>query len=394
MELKKETAKKNPIKVLITSIDAGGGHKELKNNFQRTLTINDNITTLEYHSDAKVFNIIYSFLARRVPYAYKLVHRFGMKPKILKALKPLTNLPEQKGLELIIKMFQPDIILSCYFTHTILSVSIRKKTKGKFKIVSILPDYCDKSGEVHLTAPADFYLVRDEDTKMQLHDSIPKESVFVFGTTVNDIFKDVKNLPIDTLKAEFDEFVNEYVDHKSVKKHRPNILIMGGSGWTYKSRFLIKKMAATGKYNIFVSCGKDMTLYEDICETENINAFQFIDQNTLAIVERYCEAAILSSIAPATLNELLEINKYPILVHRYIFGQETSHLKIIKDWGVGSYQPNDTAMMALVDDLIANPAEYEPMLAKGRAIRNHENEKALKNADLIESIYNTNFIES
>ena len=117
----------------------------------------------------------------------------------------------------------------------------------------------------------------------------------------------------------------------------------------------------------------------ELCKINGLFCFDFLSHDLLALIDRYADMAVLSSLAPASMYELLAINHYPLFVHRYHARQEAPHIKLLSEWKIGFYEPDDHKMMQLVEDYLANRPLYQEYLQNGAQRYAEEKKKAANN---------------
>jgi hypothetical protein len=111
----------------------------------------------------------------------------------------------------------------------------------------------------------------------------------------------------------------------------------------------------------------------------------FLPAEQLAAVFRSADAAVLASVAPATLYELIEAKAGPLLVHRVNPGPEHDNLSFLLQHHLARYLPNRQELLTVLLRLSASPrsrahwqqacwqaAEHERVAARARARLNAE----------------------
>jgi UDP-N-acetylglucosamine:LPS N-acetylglucosamine transferase len=377
--------KKNKIRVLLINVDAGGGHRALRDNFIRSLDGNEDIELRVFNSDVKVFDKAYKGMLK-IPKLWKWAQGIADKKPWYYFARIAAIIPEVKNSDRILEEFNPDIVLTTNPISSVVFYNLRRTYHLDYKIVTGIPDYGDQRTYLHGSEPADYYLVRDAFTKEQLSKYIDKNKLVIFGTSVNEAFINAGKLNANGILPKFTDFMNTYFPTKSLDMHKKSILVMGGAAWAYKSKTLIKKLNKLGLYNIFVSCGSDNALRVRLQKYEHIYPLPMLPQEDLALIEKFVDITILSSLAPATMHELFTINKYPLFLHSFIKGQESPHVPLLSDWNIGIYEPNDEKMLQLIEKYLQDPDQYSSMLSKMREIRSLEVEKAKENVEIIRSI--------
>jgi UDP-N-acetylglucosamine:LPS N-acetylglucosamine transferase len=348
-------------KVLITGVDAGGGHVAVMDALYKTLHGHEDkqIRVLKYYSPQKYYDKIYRQIAR-FPRLLELLHYSSIR--LVRWFKSLVILPELPGARQTVEETKPDVVICTHPFQTLAFTTVRKELGMDFKIVSCICDYGDPKEYIAYAPPVDHYLVRDESTKKEALKYLPGQdgAITIFGTVVNEPFERYGTASNKQVAQEFEAFFKESFGEKAAQfdPSKPKVLVIGGSGWVRKSKTLIEAMAESGKYNLLVCCGKDELLQDELCQRKGVFCFGFMPQDKLALVERAADVAVMATLAPASMYELLTINKYPLFVHRYHARQEAPHIQLLSDWEIGFYEPDDAKMMALLDDYLTDRGKY------------------------------------
>jgi UDP-N-acetylglucosamine:LPS N-acetylglucosamine transferase len=377
-------------KVVITSVDAGGGHVAVMDSLFKTLSGQEDkhIEVEKYYSKQSKYDNIYRLIARS-PLLLEFLHFSSIQ--LVKWFKPLITWPELGGAKALLKESKPQIILSTHPFQSLVFQTLKEKMGLSQDIVTVICDYGDPREYIQYAPKVDYFIVRDEETRQKALKYLPPEkadSVFIFGTVVNEVFEKYHAMPQAQVESEFKAFLAEESGEKvqEFDDARPTLLVVGGSGWVRKSNRLIQKLAESGKYNLLVCCGKDEGLRNKFCPMPGVFCFGFLEQEKLALIEAKADVAVLSTLAPATMYELLTINRYPLFVHRYHARQEAPHIKLLKDWKIGIYEPDDTAMMQQIDEYLANPSVYREYVENGAIHCTEEKRKAAANYQFIQKI--------
>jgi UDP-N-acetylglucosamine:LPS N-acetylglucosamine transferase len=364
-----------PLRILITSLNAGGGHKTVKEGFINTLKDNKSFIIQDYHSAQQTFDWVYSWI-EKIPYAWFSMHKFS--PYILSFFGLLINLPELIGAERAIEKYNPDIIICSHAIQSLVFIDLRKKYGLKYKVITIITDYGEQKAEMHLNSKPDYYFVLDDWTKKNVEKYVKDTKTYTIGVIPNKPFMEVRRLGQARLKKESLTIFHELFPKKKHLSKRKNIVFLGGSRWTRKSLKLIKLLSKDRKYNLFISCGKDEALYNELKNNNGIFAFRFVSQNTLAILEKVADLTILSTVGTGTLLEISEINKYPIFIHKYIRGQESQNLKMVFN-KIGIYENRPSKMKFLIEDFFQNKHKYKYLVKNTKKFKERIRERAENN---------------
>lgn len=372
-------------KILITSVDLGGWHKAVKNSLVESLKNDDTLEVMEYHSQQQIYEQIYRFIVQ-FPKLYKKIH--DNSAKHVSYAQYLIQWLEYLPLQKLIKKNHPDVIICTHAFHVFAFDALRKFHGYTYKIVNVVCDYGDQRFYVDGIEGFDWCLVRDELTRKCISHYVPRDRILLFGTLVHPVFHQISQASTDQVEKVFAEWFKSIFPWTQSVQRFSKILIIGGSGWTRKSLSLILLLAKQKKYHIFVSCGKDTDLLKELKNIEHIFPFGFVDQETLAYIEWAMDMIVLSSLAPATMLEVCTLGKFPLLVHRYIEGQEQEHIRLLDVWKIGIYEKNDKKMLELIYHYISKPQEAKKMIHNGMQLVKKNQELALQNPEVIHYILN------
>ncbi len=373
--------------VLITGVDAGGGHVAVMDTLYTTLKGHEDkqIMVHKYYSKQKIYDDAYRVVAR-FPLALEFLHYSSIR--LVHWFKSLVVLPELEGALKAVEETNPDVVICTHPFQSLAFREVRDRQKLDYKIVTCICDYGDPKEYISYAPVVDHYLVRDESTREQALKYLPEqpEAVSIFGTVVNEVFEKYGSSSQEQVRDEFEVFFKESFGEEKAAQFdasKPSVLVIGGSGWVRKSQKLIKDMAGAGKYNLLVCCGKDEALRQEICHLPGMFCFGFIPQEKLALIERFADAAVMSTLAPASMYELLTINKYPLFVHRFHARQEAPHISLLSEWKIGFHEPDDAKMVALLDDYLADKSKYQEYLDSAARRVAEEKSKAAGNYEFV-----------
>ncbi|OJV90117.1 MAG: hypothetical protein BGO39_01750 [Chloroflexi bacterium 54-19] len=340
------------------------------------------LETHKFYSHQSIYDNLYRVIAFFPPL---LEYIQANSIKLVKWFKYLIILPELAGTLKILKATNPDVVICSHPFQTLTFQTLRQRLHLPFKIVSCICDYGDPQKYISYAPVVDHYLVRDEKTRRLALKYLPKQAQLIstFGVEAERAFENYHHRAEKetNIEREFNAYFKTLFGAKTAEFDRtqPSVLFIGGSGWVRRSEELIKLMAKSGKYNLLVVNGKDKALRYQLAPLKRVFCFDFINQDRLALVESFADVAVLSTIAPATLFELLTINKYPIFVHHFLAGNEEPHLELLSEWKVGFYEPDDHKMQQLIDQYLNNPCAYQEYKENGLKHCLEEKRKAQDN---------------
>jgi processive 1,2-diacylglycerol beta-glucosyltransferase len=113
----------------------------------------------------------------------------------------------------------------------------------------------------------------------------------------------------------------------------------------------------------------------------------------MASLMALADVPVLGSLAPATMQELLELRCGPLLLHNIIPGTEEPHIPYIERNQVGVYEPRPRQMVELIAEVSAlQPASgrmgslLEVFPARAAAIREENRARAARLADFLDTV--------
>jgi len=320
-------------KVAILAIKAGGGHMAAMHSLKRAL--------VKHQKDIKVETVIskdssiekaHIFLNTKIPLLYSFgyflsdYNFFGLI-RILKSILPIKD-PYWRDFKHLFNDPKIEVIMSTHYLITEQLLRMKRKFKSSKKIVAYVPDF-DLS-RVHF--PSVFGTVPDAVisqspyflAKLHRNFGIPYENLVEAGFLSSKEFQNGVENSESSNKIE----LNDY---------KLKILIAGGSIWTEriakKIQSLTKKEKELWKKVQFIvitgGFSKGIRKYKQISKNTNLDflILDHLNQEDLANVYKHSDLAILASLAPATLYELIETETRPIIVTRINKGQEKYNLE-------------------------------------------------------------------
>jgi hypothetical protein len=142
-----------------------------------------------------------------------------------------------------------------------------------------------------------------------------------------------------------------------------------------------------GAANLVVVAGRDRAFETRLrADTDNgVHVFGFVAPEVLAALMGLADVPVLGSLAPATLQELLEVGLGPLLLFHFIPGSERAHVGYIESQRLGVYAPETTEMLRLVREVLGLlPASEQLARARdgfrerARLLRSRSMERALQ----------------
>ncbi|MGZ6077521.1 MAG: hypothetical protein ACXWK6_06925 [Myxococcaceae bacterium] len=144
----------------------------------------------------------------------------------------------------------------------------------------------------------------------------------------------------------------------SFQLHRPTLLFMGGSAWTYKTWPVLDRVLADPGLreaaNVVIVAGRDRAFEARLRPRvrDGVHVFGFVTPDVLATLMGLADAPVLGSLAPATLQELLEVGLGPLLLFHFIPGSERPHVGYIESQRLGLYIPRIEEMLECLREVV------------------------------------------
>jgi len=350
---------KRKLVVGLASIWAGGGHNALRDFLFMELEHESELELHQFtHSDAS-YNMMNDAFFGRFPNLYDAIYRnFPNEYPALSALKLV------KECEEFVKKVNPDLIISTNFGVLSAFGLIKKTLKLNFINIFAIPDYGRTASAAfpsnHYFKP-DFVIVFDEDTKTGLiaDQNYPEEKVILSGYTTNRNFRE---LVADFRKKGRPELFAGIKEESGLElaPEKTTILIAGGAGGIIdKSYSLLKKVVAYQKkdpvfmnsHQFLVITGQNKEFFKKLTKKRqntswaNIIPVPWISREAYLKLQLVSDFPILITIAPATINELLESHCGPFLIQHCRKGQEQANVDFAVRNKFAYYVPNSKNML-------------------------------------------------
>ncbi|MFA6255634.1 MAG: glycosyltransferase [Candidatus Absconditabacterales bacterium] len=276
---------------------------------------------------------------------YEFLYRCNKRRFIAKICQVILSRLLQGYIKRLIIKERPDHIVILHFFLVRPTVHMIKKLKLDIPVTTIITD------------PFTIHKLRSLDKKMnyvvfsdQAKDRIVKRGV---------ASEQVKICPV-ILKEEFShplssEKVREKKKELGLSSEKKVIFIMGAGDGMPKGEKIVQEIIDT-KINaqIMIVCGKNQKLFRDTQAIAHqhpeymIKIFGFVDfmYDLVNVAD-----IIITKGGPATLMEILMMNKIPV-INSYIWEQEKGNVDFIVHNNVGFYQPNIKKMVKIVDEML------------------------------------------
>lgn len=363
-----------PRRVLLASMDVGGGHRALRDSFAALLSAADPSRAewelIPFDSRNRSVDRFYSACVRHLPALQGLVWHLSERAWIatlasvgFRALiSEVTAALRQSGCELAIA------------THPLLSIALaqaRKELAAGVVLASAVPDYGQPTAFFHPAPPAlrpDHLLVFSEQSHAHLlRQGVPRERLHWSGFVTHDAFvqeglrRDRNEGRLERMRA----LSTELPDLARLDPTLRTALFLGGSGWASKTSPVLEQLLARPELaqtmNLVVVCGRDEAFASRLRARtggrSGIAVFGYLQRPLLAALMAVSDVPVLGSLAPATLHELLEVGLGPLLVFRVIPGSEPPHVAFLERERLGIYEPDPERMVRLIERAVRSPTE-------------------------------------
>jgi len=365
----KEPVKEHKRKIVVgfASILAGGGHNALRDFLYQEFENNPDYEIQKFtHSDSS-YNFFNDQIFGRFSRLYTLFYNYV--PNEYPALSALTLIKE---CEAFIKKINPDIIISTNFGISSAMGLIQKTLKLNFINIYAVPDY---GAPTKVTVPSnryikpDYVIVFDDATRKAIMKMLdfPKEKVLISGYVAK---KECRELIKANRKKSSTQIVAEIQnllptpETKSIDPIKRTVIVIGGAGGIiHKSQPLLKKIADyQKKYPKFldgnqflVITGLNESFFKKLqkrrskAEWSNIIPIPWVDPQVYVRLQILAEFPILVTIAPATINELVEARCGPFLIFHSRSGQEVPIVNFAVKMNFAQYIPkSDKAISKII----------------------------------------------
>lgn len=400
-------------RVLLATMNVGGGHTALRDSFATALqTIDPEQRRYEgvcWDSSDEFTAKLYAFVIHRAPWLQQPIYdasntRWGMR---LAASSP--GMQEEARQALV--DLKPDVIMSSHLMLSTMFAQAKRQLRLATPVVTAVPDYGEPTSgffPMQEDLRGDYVVVMDR--KPQLHylydRRLPSWQVHYSGFLTRPPFAQVAaqlrgpHLSIEQRQVLISQLATQYPEIRRVDLHKPTVLFVGGSAWTEKTEPLMDELLAEPwtlqKMNAIVVCGKNELFHAKLQQKLNRqNRFVVLGQvkpDVMAQLMGLSDVPLLGSLAPATMQELLDTRCGPLLLFHYIRGTELAHIPYIEDNDLGLYEPSPRRMLELLKQAtgLAPAGERIAKLLttfapRAAEIRRANVERALKLADFLDT---------
>jgi len=401
-------------RVLLASLNAGGGHHALRDSFAAALARVDpeqeRLGPLVWTSADTFIDWFYSVCVRFLPrFQGKIVELSG-QPWAVRTAMALSPQLRTEALALL-RRESVDLLLSTHPVQSLIFAQVRRELGLTTPLVLAVPDYGVPATGYHPPLPAlrsDALIVMEESTLEHYRSlGVPDDRLHLSGFLTREPFVRVgarlRAEGHDTARAAFKaEVVAAELDFARFDLSRPTLLFLGGSAWTVKTEPVLEAVLADAELreavNVVVVAGRDRAFEARLRArpAAGLHVFGFVAPEILAALMGLAQVPVLGSLAPATLQELLEVGLGPLLLFHFIPGSERAHVGYIDGQRLGLYVPDTSEMLHRIREMLDLEAPSDQLARardgyreRARLLRSRSVERALQLSRFLEQMLET-----
>ena len=397
-------------RVLLASLNAGGGHHALRDSFAAALARDPEQPRLDprvWTSADHFIDWFYSVCVRFLPrFQGKIVEVSG-QPWALRTAMALSPQLRTEALALL-RREAFDLLVTTHPVQSLTFAEARRELGLATPLVLAVPDYGVPASGYHPPLPAlrsDALIVMEESTLEHYRSlGVPEDRLHRSGFLTREPFVRVgarlRGEGRDTARAALKaEVVAAQPDFARFDLSRPALLFLGGSAWTVKTEPVLEAVLADPAVweatNVVVVAGRDRAFETKLRSRarEGLHVFGFVAPEVLAALMGLADVPVLGSLAPATLQELLEVGLGPLLLFHFIPGSERAHVGYIDGQRLGLYAPDTQEMLHRIREVLGLEAPSDQLSRardgfreRGRLLRSRSVERALQLPRFLERI--------
>ena len=390
-------------RALLASLNAGGGHHALRDSFAAALARADperqRLDPVVWNSADEVIDRFYSVCVRFLPrFQGKIVEVSG-QPWAIKTALALSPQLHTEAVSLLRR--EPlELLVTTHPMQSMIFARARRELGLPTPLVLAVPDYGVPARGYHPPLPllrSDALIVMEEttlehyralglrDERLHLSGFLTREPFVRVGARLRSEGRDTARA---ALKA---EVVAAHPSFSGFDLSRPTLLFLGGSAWAVKTEPVLDAVLADPALretaNVVVVAGRDRTFEARLRPRtgDGMQVFGFVASEVLAALMGLSDVPVLGSLAPATLQELLEVGLGPLLLFHFIPGSERAHVGYIETQRLGVYAPGTEEMLERIREVLGlQPASEQLGLARdgfrerARLLRTRSVERALQ----------------
>ena len=400
-------------RVLLASLNAGGGHHALRDSFATALArdpeqprLDPRVWTSADHFIDRFYSVCVRFLPR---FQGKIVELSG-QPWAVKTAMALSPQLRTEALSLL-RREQFDLLVTTHPMQSMTFAEVRRELGLATPLVLAVPDYGVPATGYHPPLPAlrsDALIVMEESTLEHYRSlGVPEDRLHLSGFLTREPFVRVgvrlRAEGRDTARAALKaEVVAAEPDFARFDLSRPALLFLGGSAWTVKTEPVLEAVLADPALreaaNVVIVAGRDRAFETRLRSRagDGLHVFGFVAPEVLAALMGLAEVPVLGSLAPATLQELLEVGLGPLLLFHFIPGSERAHVGYIDSQRLGLYAPDAGEMLHRIREVLGLEAPSDQLARardgfreRARLLRSRSVERALQLPRFLERMLDT-----
>lgn len=400
-------------RVLLASLNAGGGHHALRDSFAAALARDPEQPRLDprvWTSADHFIDRFYSVCVRFLPRFQGKIAELSGQPWALKTAMALSPQLRTEALALL-RRESFDLLVTTHPMQSLTFAEVRRELGLVTPLVLAVPDYGVPVPGYHPPLPtlrSDALIVMEESTLEYYRAlGVPEDRLHLSGFLTREPFVRVgarlraegRDSARAALKA---EVMAAEPDFAGFDLSRPALLFLGGSAWTVKTEPVLEAVLADPALreaaNVVVVAGRDRAFESRLRSRarNGLHVFGFVAPEVLAALMGLAEVPVLGSLAPATLQELLEVGLGPLLLFYFIPGSEGGHVGYIDSQRLGLYAPDTAEMLQRIREVLGLEPPSDQLARardgfreRARLLRSRSVERALQLPRFLERMLET-----
>lgn len=396
-------------RLLLTSLKVGGGHTALRDSFAQALRRSDPECVrfdLTLHESCDPFSVeLYTWFVRHAPGLQGLQYALTSKERLVRILSKNMRALAAEAKELLSGRTY-DAVICTHFLFTQALVRARTELGLPTRIITAIPDYglpttgfFPRSERIR----PDHVIVMDERCRDHLaaKRDLTEAELHLSGFLTREPFRRTAARPREGVVA---ELIASHPSLGGYDRAKPTFIFLGGSAWTEKTLPVIDLLFEDAGFmaaaNVIVVSGANPSFESRMREKakphHNVAVFGLVPPELMAKLIAIGDYPVLGSLAPASMQELLELRCGPFLLFSHIPGSETAHVPYIREHRIGLYEPNAKRMAGVVRQVAglepraeALQSLIEGFAAQAKSIRDSNVERALRLPQFLEQVFHT-----
>jgi processive 1,2-diacylglycerol beta-glucosyltransferase len=358
-------------RVLLGSMNVGGGHTALRDSFAASLKMVDPegrvFQPILFDSTDTKVSRFYESTVHMASWIQGLVYHMGRTSWGVR-LSVLLNGQLLRETRQALLDHRPDVVVSSHFLLSMMFAKARRELEMDVAVVNAIPDYGESTLAFYPEAgdiQPDYVIAMDRRThkhlvkvrgvppaRAHLSGFLPRPAFLEMSAEIGDapkLTRERRRELVELLKAEHPLLAN-------FDPEKPTLIFLGGSAWTSKTLPVIEQLLRHPEYldtiNAVVVCGKNEEFFSILRERlgahPRFSIFGFIAPKLMAQLVAIADVPVLGSLAPASMHELLELRCGPLMLFHYIPGAEEPHPEYIREHEIGVYEPDEHVALELL----------------------------------------------